>query len=339
MDVVTTDALSEASAADATPDAAPDAAADDRAAPSDGATCTDLNGAWTLDSTCSSIGLGGLEGIACIQQTGCAAQVSFSEYTGSGTVTGDMIAFPYQELGVRYQCTGQVRNGSLQVECVRGTSSLRCTFTASRPMVDGATRLCCDLSAQDCEMGRRCAILGLPGNVQTTGCVPTGTLREGAVCTLRDGRVGFDDCGGVTQCSSHALPSGTRACRRPCARDADCGTGNVCLLIPATPTAGLCRQRCTLFGTDCAMGSTCRFEALRRTALAEPTLVPVCSQVGTVPAGRPCALPPDCEAGLACVRSGASSVCRVMCDRAHPCASGACTPLVESDLEGRGYCA
>lgn len=31
--------------------------------------------------------------------------------------------------------------------------------------------------------------------------------------------------------------------------------------------------------------------------------------------------------------------CRVMCDRSHPCSGGgACTPLVESDLEGRGYC-
>ena len=305
----------------------------------DSSTCADLGGAWALNSDCSSIGLGGLEGTACLQQTGCGVRVSLSEYVGDGTVTGDTLSFPYEEMGVRYLCTGTIADGQLTVQCNRASGSLRCMFTASRATLEGASRLCCDLSAQDCGAGRRCSIVTLAGNAQTTGCVPAGALAEGATCTLRDGRVGFDDCGGITQCSSHAMPTGTRACRRPCARDADCAAGDVCLLIPSTPAAGLCRRRCTLFGSDCPADTTCRFEASRRSALASPDLVAVCSRVGGATAGQACTLPPDCAAGMVCSRAGGGAACAAMCDRTHPCEGGApCNESVGESPEGRGVC-
>ncbi len=321
------------------PDAtASDSAPADRPAGNDGGACADLSGAWTLDSTCSMIGLGGLEGIACLQQTGCNVRVSLMDYAGEGTVTGDTITFPYEEMRVPYRCTGQLRDGRLQVQCMRTSGSFQCTFSGTRTTVEGATRLCCNLSMPSCESGRRCAIITVSEGVQTTGCVPAGTLAEGAMCTQRDGLLGFDDCGGVTQCSTLGVPAGSATCRRPCSRDADCGDGNLCHLTPTAPTSGFCRRRCTAFGTDCPMGTACRFESQRRVPTAEPTLVSVCSQVGAAGTGARCTTSADCMAGMGCIRMGGFGACRVLCDRTHPCASGGCTPVLEGDPQGRGFC-
>ncbi len=101
----------------------------------------------------------------------------------------------------------------------------------------------CDLIAQDCPTGMKCATVNGMMAV-TTMCVMAGTATDGQPCTRT---MGMDNCAAGFSCAR-----GAGVCRKLCTGDTGCDTGQKCsTLSRAVTTVGVCAPACTPFGTDC----------------------------------------------------------------------------------------
>jgi hypothetical protein len=205
----------------------------------------------------------------------------------------------------------------------------------------------CDLVAQDCPGGGKCALVLLNGFDWRPACVTPeadSTAATGELCERPTGEVGYDTCAPGGFCALWGLPTAdpqTRQCFALCAADSDCGPDAACAAVDlALPNAGVCMERCDLFdgdacqdGVHCAVVPNLRDDDGRLTA--------GCWATAATPAGGACT--GGCSDGLSCVRNPTTGedVCQAPCDDDHPCAGGgACTPTA-TPVEGSpgvGFC-
>ncbi|MDP3274567.1 MAG: hypothetical protein Q8Q09_05185 [Deltaproteobacteria bacterium] len=306
-----------------------------------------MSGAYPLTGTCSVPGFSPFP-IACIAQTGCTASISVLSGTIAGTVVGNQLSFETSVAGTPLSCTATLANGTMAVDCSAAGGAATCMATGMAATFPGATRYCCDASAQNCGAGQHCAIVSESAANATsfTACIPAGTTAAGATCTRMGGRLGADGCGAGLFCSNVGQATATtRVCQKTCGATADCPANNNCVLVTRTPAAGNCSPSCTLQGTDCIGGATCRYRvavgATGATA-AQGRYILACDPVGTVATGMSCQFNSECGPGHACVRNnGGPLTCRPECDTAHPCAAGQTCTLYNdgpANTTGAGFC-
>ncbi len=184
------------------------------------------------------------------------------------------------------------------------------------------------------------------GTSTTPGCMKAGTAAVDAPCTRTSetpAGIGDDTCAPGSYCSgigSLTSPP-TRHCRKFCADDKGCGTGQKCSILIAdsggTALYGICVPTCTLFGTDCPSGQNC---SVLIGDMDGTALYGTCRAAGTVAAGASCAAATDCANDLVCndPKSTGADSCNALCDTAHACTGGkTCTPAGSLPLGG-GIC-
>ena len=169
-----------------------------------------------------------------------------------------------------------------------------------------------------------------------TSCVTaSGTGHVGDACASTD--VGFDDCGAELFCAFYGHAGNDYHCLRYCDKAGDCSPTETCMGGGGVLPAGNCVPSCTVFGTDCVTGTTCHpFWGLDAAGITRYGVGSFCSPVGHEAAGTACVANSECQADMVC---GLSGKCAPMCDPAHPCATGACTPMgYVAPNAGVGYC-
>lgn len=127
--------------------------------------------------------------------------------------------------------------------------------------------------------------------------------------------------------------------------------GEICRWLGFAPSSGFCTATCTLGGTDCPTGNTCRTDIAVRASVivSEEDLDQVrtaCTHIGTTPIGMPCAPDGVCEANADCFSdpevAGSVAVCRQTCGPMYACPAGqTCRPRRPVGPEnpgGLGHC-
>ncbi len=288
-------------------------------APADvGAACADFSGGYALEGECAEgIRFGS---VACVAQTGCEARVSLLGQTVTGTVDGDNLTFQSTISGERLNCTATVSGRVMALSCTTETG----TTCAVRGTHDArsANRYCCDVAAQDCGAGQRCALFAIDETnaFLVAACLPAGTLAPGEGCMSAGPRVGeADGCAPGSQC----VPTGAadaRVCRRLCREDANCGAGQFCYRTAAEPNTGMCLSTCALGGSKCAAGTSCRGTSSVDVGDEPSRVHATCEPDGPTAEGGFCE---RCQAGLMCIQLvGRRLECRPTCDATHRCATG-----------------
>lgn len=305
--------------------------------------CADVTGAYVLGGGCTSTAVAPIPLVCVTAQTACHAEVQYAVFPPaevSGSIRGASVSFAGCTLE-----TGSV--ASLHCDVPGGAT---CDGSGTRVDVPGAGGYCCAAgSASACASGERCTIVSTDSaNTQTlTACVAAGSLAEGARCTRTGGRVGQDDCGPGLFCANTRQPDlATRVCQRLCSSEADCASGERCLWLGSTPPAGVCTAACTIGGSDCPTGTTCRAGTSLIAGAPTPAqrYATFCHQAGAGLLAGACDDPTDCGPNLTCPLSGDSATvantCRPTCDATHPCASGTCTAFAGvPNPAGDGFCA
>ena len=196
----------------------------------------------------------------------------------------------------------------------------------------------CDPVAQDCPhaSAKKCTLYDSDAGTVETICVPAeGSVAAGQPCTRTEGSAwALDDCVAGTACSQVGEP-GVLTCHRFCRHTSDCGAGACLLASDRFPADGICARQCTLF-SRCADGRACS-----PTSDVDQRMVAQCRDLtATGSPGAPCTYQQDCAADLVCFTGTGGSLCRALCDPAHPCpGGGACSVFARSDLPtGTGYC-
>jgi hypothetical protein len=183
----------------------------------------------------------------------------------------------------------------------------------------------CDLVAQDCDGGSKCAFLD-GGRT----CILDGTLTEGQSCA--GAPVG---CKRGLACTFLSSDGGS-TCARFCRVDSDCGSPQKCyvtLVLPDTNerplvcadppmTCDPLQQDCVNPTEGCYPGSS----------------GPGCFPAGMLQLGQSCTYSNDCAKGTACSGPSGATACRKLCayDGGTPSCSagGTCTRLVSSQTVG-----
>jgi hypothetical protein len=162
----------------------------------------------------------------------------------------------------------------------------------------------CDLIAQDCGTGQKCAVSGF-GMTATTACVMAGTAGEGMACTRT---MGMDNCAAGLTCAR-----GAGVCRKYCESNSNCLSGQKCGAGRAGSIIGTCAVPCTPFGTDCG-SLNCSSLA---TAFGSTDVFFTCRMPGTT------ANFDDCTGGGICGPNAFCDVnagwCAPLCDNTHAC--------------------
>jgi hypothetical protein len=206
----------------------------------------------------------------------------------------------------------------------------------------------CDILGQNCGVGEKCVdTFDSEGNSTGAGCFIAGTVKEGGTCTVQtDANVLLDDCRPGLVCSNlgaNAVPE----CRRICASDGDCQTGEACLAYGSN--WGACQPTCAPFTDGCPANNDCSGSADDIAASDTSELgFFYCKPTG---AGAPfsgCGTDGDCGAGLSCSWSASlgAGYCLPNCDGTHACPTtpsnltgiGNPTCVRYSNQNGAGYC-
>jgi hypothetical protein len=203
----------------------------------------------------------------------------------------------------------------------------------------------CDLIKQDCSAGQKC-VPDLDSDTAGAGrCVRAGTVAEGQPCTYDDpaADVAGDNCAPGLKCDS-AGSDAADTCQKLCSSDATCTTpGQRCADL-YLGGFGYCISTCTLFGNDCAQGSSCA-GLVPAFGQSDPAGgVFVCKTTGPGQAFTGCDVDEDCGDNLLC--DGDQLWCIPVCDGKHPCslvaptdggAAPSCRPIANLP-DGQGAC-
>jgi hypothetical protein len=196
--------------------------------------------------------------------------------------------------------------------------------------------MACDVIKQDCPTGQKCALTGGGGMAPTPTCVMAGTVTDGQPCMR--GMMGAPD-----NCAAGLVCSRSGACRKYCAADTDCDSGQKCAAGRVSTTIGTCSPACTPFGTDCGTQNCSGVS----TSLSGSTFF-TCRTPGTTPNFG------DCGAGAGGASCGANAVCdpnagwcAPICDSTHTCPANpadgggalSCMSLMTSISGDPGICA
>lgn len=188
--------------------------------------------------------------------------------------------------------------------------------------------LCDPVAQTGCTQGQKCTFHPQVGRWSLT-CAPVeGMLGVSAAC-VTSGPDYHDACGPGLFCFAGYEPD--LICRPLCHADTDCSeTLDHCLtMILGKPPNGFCIASCRPFAGDCPNGRNC--SRIYQDADGSGIFTN-CHPPGPKPAGAACIGIDDCAADTVCW----GAVCRALCDGAHPCAQGNCTPLPLPN--GVGYC-
>lgn len=297
-----------------------------------------LSGAWSARAVrgllLGGVLLGGVGVIGCLGCLGCGPVANF----GSGSETmGSMGSMGSTGTGggMMVSSVGVTGSGGVTGEGSSGTSST--SGSSGEPMVTAtaATTTCsgaflcegdmflgpeCDLFAQDCPEGQKCApiITDGGGAWNSDACVPvTGTDMIGDPCTAESVAEGLDSCVKGVMCW-YVDMNGDGTCVAHCGGAADAPTcpDNGSCTIAADAYITLCIPDCDPLFQDCAEGAACYplndgFQ---------------CAPDGSGDMGKandPCEFINVCDAGLLC---GDPAFVGAGCP---PGSTGCCTPFCE----------
>jgi Cys-rich repeat protein len=280
---------------------------------------------------------------ACVTEMNCQLSVFATDGMLVGPASGG--SFQVHRTDQNSTCTGMLSGDALTEQC--GTQGgARVDVTGTRTIVAGATRMCCDVHAQDCGAGMRCTLVSVTDDatLATTACVPaSGSMAQDAMCTRTPTTPGMamDDCATGQYCARIGQSSGGgRVCRPLCTADADCGAGQICHNAGTVPLAGWCLTQCDIFNPTCPGGLGCALQG----NIPTPNIADfstACIALGSGQLGAACTVIADCASGL-CFNfgTGSGSVCAAPCDTMHPCAAGATcvTPSNASAVHPLGAC-
>ena len=206
----------------------------------------------------------------------------------------------------------------------------------------------CDVLGQNCGVGEKCAdTFDSEGNSTGAGCFIAGTVAEGGTCTVQSyANVLLDDCRPGLICSdrgANAVPE----CRRICARDADCQSGEACLAYGSN--WGACQPTCAPSADSCPPKNDCSGSAddIAADDSTEPGFF-YCKPTGAGALFTNCSSDGDCGAGLWCAWSNhfGAAFCLSNCDATHACPAppnnltdlGTPSCATFSNQNGAGYC-
>jgi hypothetical protein len=199
----------------------------------------------------------------------------------------------------------------------------------------------CDPVAQNCPEGNRCAYVRRD-NVTSRRCIPAGTVAEGGSCQSLATAEGdfYDTCAPGLSCTDRSTSSGgsTFTCQRFCYGGEQCTAPRDCIDVlrfeGSNERPRVCGDpgpTCDVLARECTNSRGC---------YPSPRSGGVCVTAGTIAEGQPCTYVNDCQEGSACVKEGASLVCRQLCrapSGSPGCESGQhCLPL--QDYTGVGVC-
>jgi hypothetical protein len=206
----------------------------------------------------------------------------------------------------------------------------------------------CDIIGQNCGVGEKCVdTFDSEGNSTGAGCFIAGTVVDGGTCTVeRDSNVLLDDCRPGLVCSELGA-NGVPECRRICAKDGDCKSGEACLADGSN--WGECQPTCAPSTNNCPANNDCSGSAddVAADDNSEPGFF-YCKPTGAGALFTYCSSDGDCGAGLWCgMTSLGAAYCLPNCDATHACPAAPSnlselgTPhcAIYSNQNGAGYCA
>lgn len=166
---------------------------------------------------------------------------------------------------------------------------------------DGGSQEWCDIWAQDCPEGEKCApVASAPGGAwDEWRCVPVGTEAPGSTCVQVDESVGADSCDATSVCYGVTPETPEGICVEFCVGTVDNATcpqtGNICSLSATGPP--LCLPMCSPIQPDtCPPGELC-FAFFEGDILSSFICFAPAAEGA---AGEPCECPNCCAAGLLC---------------------------------------
>lgn len=233
---------------------------------------------------------------------------------GSGTSTG----------------TSYATTSSTTTSSAAATSTGLAMTTTGSPASTGSGGVegsSCDIYAQDCADGLKCAWTAPPGETywQETTCVPLAPvpLPPGAPCAydLDNPVSGIDECGIGTECVEGyyepGMWDGQGTCKSFCLGSGEhpyCEPGAVCI---GGRALWLCTPMCDPLVQDCAPGNRCDLYGASTICTWDWPEEP------RTAIGQPCDWPEECELGATCLPAafsdcGGSSCCTPFCDRTDP---------------------
>lgn len=202
----------------------------------------------------------------------------------------------------------------------------------------------CDVYAQDCPPGQKCAWTAPEGDQywENTTCVPLAQdpLPEGAPCTYDLDAVfdGVDDCSPGTMCVEAYFElgewDGKSTCQPLCKGSSEypyCDPGMVCV---GGRALYLCVPTCDPLVQDCAVGLRCDLYGAATLCQWDWPEEP------RVSVGEPCSISEECELGATCMPAATpscidSTCCTPFCDLGDPQAK--CPLLGQQCLDPYGW--
>lgn len=309
----TTDATADATTAtDTGPDVAPLA-------------CEPLGGLYLMDKVCSEAPKPGYQHFLCVRQSAC--DIAFETVYPQAQLTGTVVYETWSASDAALDCAGRIDGDVLAADCDH-VQYASCDLQATRYDLPGYSKVCCDVTGDDCPSGQRCTLVeveGIVGNVPV--CEPhAGAVALDGACDQFLGPSGqvTDDCAPGLGCVRMGQPS-VSACRPLCDTQDACAEGELCKVSDGYTLFGHCLVACDPFA-GCPGGARCTPIPAYGPGVSFG-FAPTCIQgSGDIAEGAACDdNAPRCQPGLQCTPSfgaASGSRCARYCDPAHACPSG-----------------
>jgi len=170
---------------------------------------------------------------------------------------------------------------------------------------------CNPVTSAECEAGETCGYVSQDFDV---GCGPAGTAELGAAC---GGEVGCKAGACLGDGTANVCTAFCNASNNTCPNNAPC---NVRVQGSDFSHCGTPPDGCDIFAQDCANNRGC----FPVNAAGDTT----CASTSGKAEGAVCEAINDCGAGLICIGSGATGICRTVCNletTPEACTTGACS--------------
>ncbi|MCB9568740.1 MAG: hypothetical protein H6710_16250 [Myxococcales bacterium] len=261
---------------------------------------------------------------------------------GSATTTGDPTTTTASSSGsVGVSTSVGASSGAASTDPTAATSGGLFTCGDAPPSE-------CDVFAQDCPAGEKCAPFSDGAGWGEAKCVPVAPDPDmlGEPCTAEDGHSGVDTCDVGALCFFLDDESGEGHCVSLCGgtpRRPSCPEGHECW-INSEAVLNLCLQLCDPLDALCLPGTVCI-----PNGLSPNRATWICDDDDSGDGGAlgdPCDFANSCDQGLACVPGyrleGCPSLdcCALLCDTSQPntCPNDqACVPWYDPDPAPEGY--